>query len=170
MVEGETEEDLGINFREIARKIFSKYVIPKLMQIEHAYDVLASSGLDVTTQWETQAALRDWGFLVDDYSQRASDADGILAYHARLDAERDGLPFEIDGVVVKLDDLAAREELGRGVLGQEGLHPNPVIGLGKALGDQRRHQSLDLPLQVAEIAALEPGRLLIRNICMVFDQ
>jgi DNA ligase (NAD+) len=78
----------------------------------YAYDVLASSGLDVPTQWETLGALRDWGFLVSEYSERAADADGILSYHARLDAGRQDLPFEIDGVVVKLDDLAARDELG----------------------------------------------------------
>ncbi len=78
----------------------------------YAYDVLASSGLDVATQWETLGALRDWGFLVNEYPERAADAEGILAYHARLDAERDELPFEIDGVVIKLDDLTAREELG----------------------------------------------------------
>ncbi len=78
----------------------------------YAYDVLASSGLEVGTQWETLEALREWGFLVNEYSEKASDADQILAYHARLDAEREDLPFEIDGVVIKLDDLAAREELG----------------------------------------------------------
>jgi DNA ligase (NAD+) len=78
----------------------------------YAYDVLASSGLDVATQWETLGALRDWGFLVNEYPERAADTEGILAYHARLDAERNELPFEIDGVVIKLDDLAAREELG----------------------------------------------------------
>ena len=40
VLEGETEEDLGINFRNIARNIFSKYVIPRLMQIEHSFDTL----------------------------------------------------------------------------------------------------------------------------------
>ena len=78
----------------------------------YAYDVLASSGLDVSTQWDTLEALRDWGFLVSAYSGRATDADEILAYHARIDAERGDLPYEIDGVVIKLDDLTAREELG----------------------------------------------------------
>ena len=38
VLEGETEEDLGINFRAIAGKIFSNYVIPRLMQIEHSFD------------------------------------------------------------------------------------------------------------------------------------
>ena len=40
VLEGETEEDLGINFRNIARTIFSKYVIPRLMQIEHSFDTI----------------------------------------------------------------------------------------------------------------------------------
>jgi len=40
VLEGETEEDLGINFRSIARNIFSKYVIPRLMQIEHSFDTI----------------------------------------------------------------------------------------------------------------------------------
>ena len=40
VLEGETEEDLGINFRTIARRIFSHYVIPRLMQIEHAFDTI----------------------------------------------------------------------------------------------------------------------------------
>ena len=48
VVEGETEEDLGINFRHIARKIFSKYVIPKLMQIEHAYETMRTKLEDIT--------------------------------------------------------------------------------------------------------------------------
>ncbi|MCK5484334.1 MAG: NAD-dependent DNA ligase LigA, partial [Gemmatimonadetes bacterium] len=78
----------------------------------YAYDVLVSPGLDVATQWETLQALRDWGFLVNEHSERAAAVEDILAYHARVDAEREELPFEIDGVVIKLDDLAAREELG----------------------------------------------------------
>ena len=78
----------------------------------YAYDVLASSGLDVATQWDTLSALLDWGFLVNDYSERATAVEEILAYHAHLDTGRDELPFEIDGVVIKLDDLAARDELG----------------------------------------------------------
>jgi hypothetical protein len=48
VLEGETEEDLGIHFRDIARKIFSKYVIPKLMQIEHAYETMRTKLEDIT--------------------------------------------------------------------------------------------------------------------------
>ena len=54
--EGETEEDLGINFRTIARKIFSKYIIPGLMQIEHGFDTMRTRIEDLTTQ-ELEAVL-----------------------------------------------------------------------------------------------------------------
>jgi DNA ligase (NAD+) len=78
----------------------------------YAYDVLASSGTGEGTQWETLQALRDWGLRVNELSARATDVEEILAYHSDLEARREELPFEIDGVVIKLDDLAAREELG----------------------------------------------------------
>jgi hypothetical protein len=56
VLEGETEEDLGINFRNIARKIFSKYIIPGLMQIEHSFDTMRTRIEDLTAQ-ELEAAL-----------------------------------------------------------------------------------------------------------------
>lgn len=78
----------------------------------YVYDVLASSEPVADTQWDTLAALRDWGLRVSELSERVPDADAILKYHGRLEGERDDLPFEIDGVVIKLDDLGARDELG----------------------------------------------------------
>lgn len=57
VLEGENEEDLGINFRNIARIIFSKYVIPRLMQIEHGFDTMRTKIEDMTKR-ELAAALR----------------------------------------------------------------------------------------------------------------
>jgi hypothetical protein len=54
--EGEMEEDLGINFRTIARHIFSKYIIPGLMQMEHGFDTMRTRIEDLTTQ-ELKAVL-----------------------------------------------------------------------------------------------------------------
>jgi hypothetical protein len=56
VLEGEYEEDLGINFRTIARKIFSKYVIPNLMQIEHSFETMRTRIEDMTLQ-ELETAL-----------------------------------------------------------------------------------------------------------------
>ena len=56
VLEGEYEEDLGINFRTIARKIFSKYIIPNLMQIEHGFETMWTQIEDIT-RMELEAAL-----------------------------------------------------------------------------------------------------------------
>jgi hypothetical protein len=54
--EGGMEEDLGINFRTIAQHIFSKYIIPGLMQIEHGFDTMRTRIEDLTTH-ELEVAL-----------------------------------------------------------------------------------------------------------------
>ena len=46
--EGEDEEQLGINFRDIARNIFSRYIIAGLMKIEHEYDTMRTRIEDLT--------------------------------------------------------------------------------------------------------------------------
>ncbi|HEX4955352.1 MAG TPA: NAD-dependent DNA ligase LigA [Thermoanaerobaculia bacterium] len=78
----------------------------------YLYDVLAADGVEVATQWEVHGALREWGFRVSSLVRRVTSLEEVLAFHRDLEERRDDLDFEIDGVVVKLDDLAAREELG----------------------------------------------------------
>lgn len=76
------------------------------------YDILDIDGDELGTQWEARQALADWGLRVSEIGERVENIDEVLSYHARLDAARDRLEFEIDGVVIKLNDLDAREELG----------------------------------------------------------
>ncbi|AOD14767.1 NAD-dependent DNA ligase LigA [Xanthomonas fragariae] len=56
--------------------------------------------------------LREWGFPVSSLVDVVQGTDGLLAYYQRIGAARDGLPFDIDGVVYKLDDLAGQREMG----------------------------------------------------------
>lgn len=56
--------------------------------------------------------LRAWGLRVNDRVEAVSGLEGCLDYHRRLAADRDRLDYEVDGAVFKVDDLAAREELG----------------------------------------------------------
>ncbi len=77
------------------------------------YDILASDGLEgVDTQTQVRRALEAWGLRTPEFEVLAESADDIVAYHADLMERRDELEYEIDGVVAKLDDLAARERLG----------------------------------------------------------
>ena len=58
------------------------------------------------------AQLRTWGLPVSPLVATAAGEQGLLDYYARIGAQRDALPFDIDGVVYKIDDLAAQRELG----------------------------------------------------------
>jgi len=61
---------------------------------------------------EVMEALAGYGFTIPVGAQRIEHPDGVAAYYERLSEERDGLPFEIDGVVAKLDDLELQAALG----------------------------------------------------------
>lgn len=76
------------------------------------YDVLLSRGGECETHWDVLRALAAWGLRTSELSRRARDLDAVLAYHAELESKRDDLAYEIDGVVIKLEDLAARERVG----------------------------------------------------------
>lgn len=78
----------------------------------YAYDILAVDGAAPESQWGILALLRDWGFPVNELARCAGGVPDVLAYHAELAGRRDDLEYEIDGVVVKLDDVGAREAIG----------------------------------------------------------
>ena len=64
------------------------------------------------TQRAETAALDRFGLRTVDRSEHVDEIDGALDYRDRLLDDRETLDYEIDGVVVKVDDRAAREELG----------------------------------------------------------
>ena len=56
--------------------------------------------------------LRDWGFAVSNLATRVQGGQGLAAFHATIAAQRDALPFDIDGVVYKVDRLDWQRRLG----------------------------------------------------------
>jgi DNA ligase (NAD+) len=64
------------------------------------------------THSKTLAEFRKWGLPVSNLIDTAKGADGCLEYYERIGKARDKLPFDIDGVVYKLDDLADQREMG----------------------------------------------------------
>ncbi len=69
-------------------------------------------GSDFASQYGLLQALAAWGLPVSELAQRCSGAAELVEYHRRVGALRDGLPFDIDGVVYKIDSIALQRELG----------------------------------------------------------
>ena len=77
-----------------------------------AYDILVVQGAQMSSDYEAVSALREWGFRTPERIELAATVEEILAYHGRYAADRDELDYEIDGVVIKLDHLDSRADLG----------------------------------------------------------
>jgi len=75
------------------------------------FDVLESTD-DFDSHWEQHETLPEWGLKVNDRSERTRDVEDAIAYRDRLLDARPDLNYEIDGVVIKVDDLDVCERLG----------------------------------------------------------
>jgi DNA ligase (NAD+) len=64
------------------------------------------------THWEALQHFRDWGLAVNPLSKLCRGIDQVLAFHAKIAAGRANLPYDIDGVVYKVNDLDLEERLG----------------------------------------------------------
>ena len=64
------------------------------------------------THSQTLARLREWGFPVSPEVDVACGFEGLIGYYRRIGTRRDRLPYDIDGVVYKLDDYAGQREMG----------------------------------------------------------
>lgn len=62
--------------------------------------------------WESLEAVRNWGFPVCEHTVLCSGMDEVLDFVAKWDKERFNLSYEIDGIVIKVNDYAQQEELG----------------------------------------------------------
>jgi DNA ligase (NAD+) len=76
------------------------------------YGIGDCAGFAPATEIETLDALRSWGLPVVPWVERAVGVEAAAAYYRRREAERERLPFEIDGVVVKVDEVGLQERLG----------------------------------------------------------
>lgn len=77
-----------------------------------AYAIGATEGFSVPSQRELLRELAEFGFPISPLARPVRGIDAVIGeYHRMLD-QREGLPFEIDGMVVKVDSFALQRELG----------------------------------------------------------
>ena len=68
--------------------------------------------MEFSSQWEALQLIREWGFPVNPHIQLAKTLDEVMDYCTRWEKERFNLPYEIDGVVIKINELVQQQELG----------------------------------------------------------
>ncbi len=73
---------------------------------------LKGERLPIKTQFESLEKARDWGFKVPEAAKLAKNLDEVLEFVNYWDVHRHELPYETDGVVVKVNNLQQQEELG----------------------------------------------------------
>lgn len=73
---------------------------------------ITGNNLGLTTQIESLDKARAWGFKVPSVSKLCSSIDEVLDFVKHWDTARHDLPYETDGVVVKVNSLRQQEELG----------------------------------------------------------
>src|SRR5438105_1166416 len=69
-------------------------------------------GPEFQTHFEALLALRSWGFPVSTRTELCTGPEELVAYHQAVGKERDTLPFDIDGVVYKVNSFALQKRLG----------------------------------------------------------
>jgi DNA ligase (NAD+) len=88
------------------------------------YAIVDIEGATNNTQWESLTMLKELGFPIDGNSKRCRTVDEAIEFGQSLAARREDLPYEADGVVIKVNDLALSADLG--VVGKD---PRGAIAL-----------------------------------------
>ncbi|WP_257656407.1 NAD-dependent DNA ligase LigA [Parapedobacter lycopersici] len=65
-----------------------------------------------SNHWESLMAVKSWGFHVCEHTALCSSIDEVLAFITKWDKERHELSYDIDGIVIKVNDYGQQEELG----------------------------------------------------------
>ncbi|HYW58720.1 MAG TPA: NAD-dependent DNA ligase LigA [Polaromonas sp.] len=69
-------------------------------------------GPQFETHFQMLLTLKSWGFPVAALTQSAQGATELIAFHQKIGRERDQLPYDIDGVVYKVNSLALQKKMG----------------------------------------------------------
>jgi DNA ligase (NAD+) len=95
----------------IVRQLDPKNVADKPLDIVF-YEPLRIEGKQFSSHWQTLNTLPEWGLKTDSHNKKCSSIEDVGKYHQKLLQQRDDLDYEIDGIVVKLNDYELRDKLG----------------------------------------------------------
>lgn len=118
------------------------------------YDVGRVEGLDVKTQVDLLTTLPSLGIPANPLFERCDGIDEAMAFYRRLKTTRDDLPYEADGVVIKIDAFPLRR-----LAGQISRSPRWAIA-AKFPAEQQTTKLRDIVIQVGRTGTLTPVAVL----------
>lgn len=77
-----------------------------------AYFLLVDGQFHFESHWESLEALKKMGFKVNPHAKKFAGLDELLEFYRHWEAQRESLPYEIDGLVVKVDSVRQQQSLG----------------------------------------------------------
>lgn len=149
----ETGEPVFANPRNAAagsvRQLDSKITAVRPLEI-YCYGLGEVIGRTFKTHSEILQTFPKWGLRTNPYIQRCQNIDEVLEYYHKMNEKRETLPYEIDGIVIKVDRLDLQTRLGE-------IARSPRWALAfKFQPKQETTKILDIIVQVGRTGALTP--------------
>ena len=149
----ETGEPLFANPRNAAagsvRQLDPKITVGRPLEI-YCYGVGEVRGRTFKTHWEILQTFPKWGLRTNPNIERCQNIDEVLEYYHRMNEKRETLPYEIDGIVIKVDRIDLQTRLGE-------IARSPRWALAfKFQPKQETTKILDIIVQVGRTGALTP--------------
>jgi DNA ligase (NAD+) len=131
------------------RQLDSKITAGRPLEI-YCYGIGEVSGRTFKTHSEILQTFPKWGLRTNPYIQKCQNIDEVLEYYHKMNEKRETLPYEIDGIVIKVDRLDLQTRLGE-------IARSPRWALAfKFQPKQETTKILDIIVQVGRTGALTP--------------
>lgn len=119
-----------------------------------AYGVGRVEGEDLTRHWDSLQRLEELGFRVSEHARLCESAQEVIEYHRKVLDLRDGLPYEIDGIVIKVNAFSVQQRLGE-------LSRSPRWAVAWKFPAQQEHTRVtDIIVSVGRTGSLTPVAVL----------
>ena len=96
-----------------------------------AWGIGYREGIEFKSQWEVLSALKAWGLKVNPYIKLCKNIDEVIDYYREFKERRDSLPYDIDGIVIKVNSLDMQKKLGKTIRAPRwaiaGKYPAPEV-------------------------------------------
>lgn len=131
------------------RQLDSKITAGRPLEI-YCYGIGEVRGRSFNTHWEILQTFPKWGLRTNPNIERCQNIDEVLEYYHKMNEKRETLPYEIDGIVIKVDRLDLQTRLGE-------IARSPRWALAfKFQPKQETTKILDIIVQVGRTGALTP--------------